>query len=82
MLTIADKRYVTGAIKASHDSLKGELTGEMASLREEISSVGDEARLNFGLVMDQIKHDGQLTRELLGTRPTREEVKEMIHFES
>lgn len=34
-----------------------------------------------GIVLEQMKHDFALTRELIETRPTREEVREIVREE-
>jgi len=81
MLTTADKKYINDSISKSNESLRKDFDG----LRTDILKFRDDIKSDFdhtlGLYLDQIKYEHKLTRELLDTKPSREEVKSMIHEE-
>lgn len=52
------------------------ISGQYTLIKDEFKAEVDHT---LGLYLDQMKHEHKITRELVNARPTRDEVKEIVH---
>ena len=95
MLTTSDKKYIKNAIENDTKVIKSDISilkSDVSILKSDIGSLRDEVRSirvdvkkdldhTLGLYLDQMKHEHKLTRELIGTLPNRDEVRDIVREE-